>query len=339
MKMKTKRILAGVLSVFLIATPITANAESDSLYTYTVQNNEAIITEASAYLEGNVLIPSSLDGYAVTSIDDYAFFYCENIESITVPKSVKRIGAYSFYGCKNIKEIIIPDSVEYIGENAFYNTDYYKNEENWENDILYINNHLIKAKDTLSDSCEIKEGTLTVANFAFSFCEELKSVSIPESVIAIGYNAFSYCKNLQSVTFPESVTYIGAEAFKNCTELKSVIFQNPIAWSAVDLDGNVTKLASEYLANAQTATQYLIDTYKYCFLFRTVLDDAQGDIDGVAGLNASDAIYLLYSVFFGKEQYPLNKDCDFNDDGNINADDAIYLLYHVFFGANDYPLN
>ena len=30
---------------------------------------------------------------------------------------------------------------------------------------------------------------------------------------------------------------------------------------------------------------------------------------------------------------------DFDGNGTVNTDDAIYLLYHVMFGGEDYPLN
>ena len=64
-----------------------------------------------------------------------------------------------------------------------------------------------------------------------------------------------------------------------------------------------------------------------------------GDVDGVDGLDANDAIYLLYNVIFGNTTYPVNQPCDFNGDGVKDANDAIYLLYHVIFGTANYPLN
>ena len=64
-----------------------------------------------------------------------------------------------------------------------------------------------------------------------------------------------------------------------------------------------------------------------------------GDVNNSETVDADDAIYLLYHVFFGNECYPIEQECDFNESGSIDADDAIYLLYHVFFGENTYPLN
>jgi hypothetical protein len=60
--------------------------------------------------------------------------------------------------------------------------------------------------------------------------------------------------------------------------------------------------------------------------------------DGDGKVNTDDAIYLLYNVMFGDEDYPVNQNCDFDGNGTVNTDDAIYLLYHVMFGEEDYPL-
>lgn len=64
-----------------------------------------------------------------------------------------------------------------------------------------------------------------------------------------------------------------------------------------------------------------------------------GNLDGDDEVSANDAIYLLYSVFFGEGGYPLNQSCDFDGNNAVDANDAIYLLYHVFFGEDGYPLN
>lgn len=64
-----------------------------------------------------------------------------------------------------------------------------------------------------------------------------------------------------------------------------------------------------------------------------------GDVDNNGEVNTDDAIYLLYNVMFGSEDYPVNQYCDFDGNGTVNTDDAIYLLYHVMFGGEDYPLN
>lgn len=55
----------------------------------------------------------------VTSLSDYAFFGCENAESITLPTSLERIGKLSLYGCKSLSNLTIPSAVAEIGDYAF----------------------------------------------------------------------------------------------------------------------------------------------------------------------------------------------------------------------------
>lgn len=55
----------------------------------------------------------------VTSLSDYAFFGCENVESVTLPTSLERIGKLSLYGCKSLSNLTIPSAVAEIGDYAF----------------------------------------------------------------------------------------------------------------------------------------------------------------------------------------------------------------------------
>ena len=59
----------------------------------------------------------------------------------------------------------------------------------------------------------------SIGNVAFSYCNELTSVSIPNSVTSIGNSAFSDCHLLNSIELPNSVTSIGRGAFFNCESL------------------------------------------------------------------------------------------------------------------------
>ena len=71
----------------------------------------------------------------------------------------------------------------------------------------------------------------------------------------------------------------------------------------------------------------------------TVQHYTPGDVDGNGKVDTDDAIYLLYYVMFGEEDYPVNQDCDFDGNGEVNTDDAIHLLYRVMFGEEEYPLH
>lgn len=86
----------------------------------------------------------------VTEIGDYAFYYCENLRSISLPTSLTRIGAFAFTGCNGLDSLDVPVSVRSIEHSAF----------------CYCRN--IQSLNIQSDSIDI-------AAFAFGFCDSLKA--------------------------------------------------------------------------------------------------------------------------------------------------------------------
>jgi hypothetical protein len=166
------------------------------------------------------------DLIGVTTIGNNAFYHCTSLQSVTIPDSVTSIGDNAFYHCTSLQSVTIPDGVTSIGGSAFYNTAYYNNGSNWENNVLYIDNYLIKAKTSLSGSYTIKDGTRAIADNAFSGCTNLTSITIPDSVTSIGDYAFSGCTNLTSITIPDSVTSIGDWAFDSCSSLTDMYLES-----------------------------------------------------------------------------------------------------------------
>ena len=165
----------------------------------------------------NVVIPKN-----ITSIGDYTFDGCTSLKSITIPEKVTNIGFKAFYGCTSLESINISGTVE-LGTMVFSNTAYFNNIENWDDDVLYLGNHLLEAKDTISGEYVIKPGTTVVAENAFSDCVELTNVIMPDSVVCVGERAFRDCSNLESVTIPEGITSIKVGTFSNCTNLSNIV--------------------------------------------------------------------------------------------------------------------
>ena len=157
-------------------------------------------------------IKSVLIENGVTSVGSSAFYGCGNLKSVTIPNSVTFISGSAFADCENLTSITIPDSVTSISGSAFENTGYYNDESNWVNKVLYIGNYLMEAKNDISGSYEIKNGTTVIAHGAFYSCEDLAEIIIPDSVIVIGNSAFKYC-SLTSISIGNGVKIIGDEAF------------------------------------------------------------------------------------------------------------------------------
>ena len=140
-----KRLLSFVLAVLMIASllPATAlaadivdsgtcGAEGDgSNLTWTL-DSEGVLTISgsgdmydyyydnnSPWHENGNQIRSVFMANGVTSIGEYAFYWCESLTSVTIPDSVTSIGDNAFYDCTSLTSVTIPDSVTSIGSYAF----------------------------------------------------------------------------------------------------------------------------------------------------------------------------------------------------------------------------
>ena len=111
----------------------------------------------------------------ITSIWQYAFYYCRSLTSITIPNSVTSIGDSAFFNCSNLTSVEIPNSVTSIGEYAFFN--------------CYN-----------LTSIEIPNGVTRIAGRTFYDCYKLTSIEIPNGVTSIEVGAFGQCTGLSSVT-------------------------------------------------------------------------------------------------------------------------------------------
>ena len=187
------------------------------------KDKTVLIAYPAGKTETEYSIPES-----VTSISDSAFDSCSNLTSVAIPNSVTAIGRWTFAYCESLASVSIPESVTSIGFDAFDGTALYNAEEQWTDDVLYIDNWLIEAKKSVTGSYTVLKGTMGIADQAFYNCTGLTDITIPSSVKNIGVGAFLCCTSLTAVTIPSSVTSISYCAFGACTSLIDVTIPNSV---------------------------------------------------------------------------------------------------------------
>jgi hypothetical protein len=172
---------------------VIADAQADG-FNYTLTGSDATVTGCTSTCSTTLVIPSTLDGYSVTTIGEYAF-EDNALTSVTIPNSVTSIGAYAFED-NALTSVTIPNSVTSIGAYAF--------EDN----------------DLTSVTIGIPDSITSIGEGAFSN-NALTSVTIPNFVTSIGSYAFSY-NLLTSVIFLGDAPTDGADVFANNSDLTSV---------------------------------------------------------------------------------------------------------------------
>ncbi len=110
---------------FVWCTQLSSIEVSEDNGTYAVQDgvlfqkdDEGNLSELKLYPVGDESTSYEIpDG--VWCIEQWAFFYADSLEEITIPYSVTDIGYEAFYNCYNLYEVTIPDTVTSISDHAF----------------------------------------------------------------------------------------------------------------------------------------------------------------------------------------------------------------------------
>jgi hypothetical protein len=184
---------------------------------------------------------------SVTSIGEYAFFYCSSLTSITIPNSVTSIGYRAFENCSKLTSITIPNSVTSIGNAAFYNCSsltsvtipnsvtsiggsaffycssltsveapaifFEINEDNW----VCITKSLQKV---VVNSGELSENALAVINRSYKTLQSLDLSGVTNTEFAD--EAFKGCYNLKSLVLPSTLTRVSYMMVAECVYLENI---------------------------------------------------------------------------------------------------------------------
>ena len=211
-----------------------------------------------AYLgnDTNITIPDKINGIEVASINERCFEN-SNIESVTLPSSVTSIEQQAFYGCDNLKSINL-SNVKFIGTEAFTNC------PSLTDNIDLSSVEMISERGlagTYFKTMNLPKCT-DIRDSAFEDCTMQKIVL--NSAKNLGSNAFKNCKNLEMIYAPKVKGFDGCSG---CTNLKTIFV--PMATGiTTDISSNATiycssRLTSIYFPNDYSAYKCTIVSPEY----------------------------------------------------------------------------
>lgn len=191
---------------------------------YRVVGYNTVGLPAGAVLSSSVYIPYTYLGLPVIDIAHNAFFGAD-VTSVALPKTLLRISEGAFE-TSAIASINIPASVLYIEDGAFARckslTSITVEEGNSRYSVvskfLVDGNRLIRGFGEADIDASITE----IADYAFSGCEAIETLTIPATVQVIGESVFRECPNLKVVTIEAPIDELPTCTFQDCTALNRV---------------------------------------------------------------------------------------------------------------------
>ena len=219
--------------------------------------------------DAELTVPATLDGYAVTSISECAFYDCQGLESVTLSEGITEIGEYAFSDCDNLMTvtlpeglatlgdcafddcegltwIALPDSLSSVGDNPFRGcANLFDIFVSPEHEYLATIDGVLFSKPDRRLVCypmgysagrySVPEGVLDIGAMAFDRDLYIEEVVLPKSLVSIGAEAFNGCEGLRTMNLPAGVKSIGEDAMR-CKNLTITFEGDQNEWQLAGLE-------------------------------------------------------------------------------------------------------
>lgn len=285
------------------------------IYRYDEDENCAYICGHTKTNQTSITIPSSIGGYPVTHIFDYAFEDWTNLKTVVIPDTVVDIGIAPFRNCYNLSNITFSKNLNHISVYAFENC---------------VSLKSVKLPDTVE----------SIYTGAFWGCTGITEFYMPAALdfVSSDGSLFRGCTNLRKITFGSSIelTSSGDEPFD-----LNVLYIPPTVTS-ITVNGGRLSHSTEYSdftisGFAGTAAQSFAASQGIRFI--EVKPYPLGDVDNDGNVNALDASLILTAyAYSATNRTPELLDvqlatCDVDGDNAINSLDASEVLSYYAYTA------
>ncbi len=272
---------------------------------------------------------------SLQTIADNAFYGCTSLTEVTLTEGLTSISSGAFIGCTSLYKVVvkanniscvkstnifkdcalsdiqfasnntvvpsglfcgatfqegvtvtIPNYIQEIGENAFKSS-------NLQNIIF-------------EDTTQKPSALSSIANGAFSTCQNLREINFPKSLKTIENSAFYKCILLTSITIPNTVTSLGSSAFEECTEMTSLTLSNAVTNFGSNIFANCSSLTSVEIPSGSCAIgagQFLgcvsLENVKIAGTVEQIADKAFYGCLSLTSIVVPDSVTILGKGVFG----------------------------------------
>lgn len=168
-----------------------------------------------------------------TYIGAYAFYYCYNLTSVTIPREITGFGEYTFSYTYALTSATLPSGISAVGQYLFY-------------------------YGYGLSSVSIPAGVESIESNSFYACYRLTTLIVPYTVTSIKQYAVTNAYNLASLTIPAGVTDIANYGFSGCYGIGEYHFLSttPPTLGGTSVFQNIQSDCKIYVPKAS------VDTYK-----------------------------------------------------------------------------
>jgi len=258
----------------------------DGDLSYMVSSGSALVFGVAAdNTSSDINIPETIQfegsNITVSSILSSAFENNQNLQSITIPKTIESINAYAFrdsslnqinfapdsqlrligleaFGRTQLTEVQIPASVRYIRDFAF-NSNYHLTQVGFDADSQLVNlGRYAFAWNYRMTHFDFPDSLQTIESYAFNNTEITQVAFGTDSQLKrLESHAFAWSYQIQEVTLPASVELIQGSVFRGASSIQSfTVDGNNTHYSSINgvlYNHNQTQLIAYPNANPQSS--------------------------------------------------------------------------------------
>lgn len=166
---------------------------------------------AVTYRENADSLPQSLRSVTLTggeSIGARAFYGCDRLREISLPKTLRTVGEDAFSLCTSLEKVTAEEMAAWCGI-SFANAS--ANPLSCAASLYCGGEQVTSLRPT--------DGISSIAPYAFYGYAALTDISFGADLLSVGAHAFENCTGLTQITLPDGVESVGQGAFAGCSSL------------------------------------------------------------------------------------------------------------------------